>query len=169
MVGKEEIMRYVFLLTVAISLFIIGVTTSMEISNTKVNEHSFISVYKEDAHLLFFLDQDSSFYDFYSLKDASSYLILRKTGHFLVYGFIASIIFLTLQINNLWLKGLVALGSASFIGLIDEVHQHFLINRSGRILDVYINTAGSLVSVLFLVVICTLLKWIRTTHTNKTH
>ncbi|WNF36661.1 VanZ family protein [Bacillaceae bacterium IKA-2] len=151
-------MRQVILLTAVIALLIIGMNTVVEMADTRMDEPSFRAIYKQDASILFFLDRNSSFYDFYSFKEELPSLTTRKISHFLAYGFLASIIFLIIPIDRLFLKGLLAFGSASLIGLIDEVHQHFIINRSGRILDVYINTAGSLVSVLLLMLLSVLVK-----------
>lgn len=156
---KGVIMRYVFIITIVISLAFIGSTTLMEI--VKINEHLLLDVYKEDVSALFFLDRNSSFYNFYSLREASTYFIIRKIGHFLAYGFLAGIIFLVLPVNRLWVRALLASGSATLIGLVDEVHQHFLINRSGRILDVFINAAGSVFAVLILVTIFIFIRWVK--------
>lgn len=152
-------MRRGFILTIVFSIIIIGITTSIELVKVGLTEDTIKSLYKEDYAVLFFLDGDSSFYDSYSFNGASSYFILRKFGHFLTYGFVAGVVFLLLPIKRLWLKGISSFSLASFIGLTDEIHQHFLLNRSGRILDVYVNMAGSLMSVLMLMIICILLKW----------
>lgn len=151
-------MRCVVLLTIVLSLVIMGISTSVEMANTGTNDPSFRSVYKEGTSMLFFLDRNSSFYHFYSFTEDPPYLTPRKMGHFFAYGFLAAIIFLIIPIDRLWLRGVLASSSSSLIGFVDEVHQHFLLNRSGRILDVYINTVGSLISVLLLVVLCLLLK-----------
>lgn len=154
-------MRRVFLLTVLISILIIGVTVSTEVAKLGAGENTLQSIYKEDRAVLFFLDPDSSFYTPYYLNGASPEFIIRKFGHFLTYGLLAGIIFVLLPTKNLLLKGLLSFTSASFIGLLDEIHQHFLLNRSGRILDVYINMAGSIMSVLLLVSLNILFRWVK--------
>ncbi len=153
-------MRYAFLITIFISLAIIVGSTIIEVAETGVSQNLFGSIYHENTTAFFFLDTNSSFYDIYSFREAP-YLLLRKIGHFLLYGFITGIIFLVLPVQALWLKVSLALTSSTFIGLIDEVHQHFLINRGGRLLDVYINAAGSLVSVFILAITFTALKNLR--------
>ncbi|MCE7791718.1 VanZ family protein [Salipaludibacillus sp. CUR1] len=101
------------------------------------------AVYKEEASLMFLADLESSFYAAYSLHNNFD-LQIRKAGHFVIYGAIALLIFFLTSVKNLWERGLSGAASSTFIGLIDEIHQYFLINRSGRLLDVYINATGSL-------------------------
>lgn len=160
-------MRHLLLITVAFSLLIIGLTTSVEIAKIAPTEYVIQSIYKEGAAILFFLDRNSSFYRPYSFSGASRGFIIRKAEHFLVYRLLAGIIFIILPLKSLWLKGLMAFSSTSLIGLIDEVHQHFLLNRSGRILDVYINMAGSFVSVFLLLTLCILLKFFKKTKNHS--
>ncbi|MCT8137680.1 VanZ family protein [Anaerobacillus sp. CMMVII] len=147
-------MRYVLPLIIVFSLLIITFSLMAQLDGAPIR-----SLYEEEASMLFFLDSTSSFYDVYSLKDNSSYFQMRKLGHFVAYGFLATVIYLLLiPIQKFLLRGLLAFGSASIIGLIDEVHQHFLVSRSGRILDVYINTAGSFTSVLLLGILIVLFR-----------
>jgi VanZ family protein len=153
-------MRYVVLLiTIVLSLLMIGLSNGVEMIDRESSDDPIQSIYKEETSAFFFLDRNSSFYRIYSFNEDPPYLPLRKVGHFVVFGFLAGMVFLMLPIKPLWRRGLYAASSASLVGLIDEFHQHFLINRSGRILDVYINAAGSLVAVLLLMAIFILFKW----------
>ncbi len=155
-------MKYFIFLTVIISIGIIAMSTSFEMMNTGVHEPSIRSLYKEDTSFLFFLDRSSSFYHFYSISEEPPYLSTRKIGHFFAYGILAAFLFFLIPIERFWLRGALAFSSSSLVGLIDEIHQHFLIDRSGRILDVYINTAGSFVFVFGLVVVCYVIKLVQT-------
>ncbi|MDQ0253101.1 VanZ family protein [Evansella vedderi] len=143
--------RFVFLSLIVsfISLAIIYVSIAKETGGV-MDLETVRSVYKTDTSLLFFLDRESTFYNHYSLFGDASYMQLRKSGHFFFYGLLAAIIFLLISFEKIWLRGLVASAAASLIGVIDEYHQHFLIDRSGRLLDIYINIAGSITTVVFL-------------------
>jgi VanZ family protein len=150
---KEVVMRHLFIVTIVISLSIITINTLIQMGNVP----SFEAVYTGETSVLFFLDANSSFYDLYSFREGSLSFLLRKLGHFVTYGFLAFVIFLTTPIDKLLLRGLLAISSASVIGLIDEIHQHFLMSRSGRLLDVYINSAGAIIFVLVTITIYVLL------------
>lgn len=112
------------------------------------------SLYKEDVFSLLPPAQDSSFFSPYSLQNYPTFL--RKLGHFVFYGLLATILFFFTPLKHLWLRGLAAVASSSLIGLLDELHQHLLLHRSGRLLDVYINTAGSVFFITLTIAIYTI-------------
>ncbi|SES05609.1 VanZ family protein [Salipaludibacillus aurantiacus] len=134
-------MRMAAVIVVSI-LLVISMSTLAEMA-ASTDGLSVQAVYKKEASLSFLTDLESSFYSAYSLHNNLD-LQIRKAGHFVIYGVIALLIFFTTPVKKLWERGLSGAASSTLIGLIDEIHQYFLISRSGRILDVYINAAGSL-------------------------
>jgi VanZ family protein len=80
---------------------------------------------------------------------------LRKTGHFAGYGLVSLCFFHgwrnTLQLTRgglgaLWVRSAVfSVGCTMLVASADEVHQTFLPSRTGRALDVGIDTCGALV------------------------
>lgn len=142
-----------FFLIFSLILFIIfsltAITTNVQMPAITDNS-SLNNIYKQDASPIF--QNNSSFYYQYSFHD-NPVLMARKFGHFILYGTLAAFIFIIVPIKQLWRRGIIAISLSSFIGLLDEVHQHFLINRSGRILDVYVNTAGSISFVLLTIIL----------------
>ncbi len=136
---------------VVISFFILSISTSVEIA--KSDDETFTSIYhwEDSGSPTFMFDQHSSFYEFYTFKDDPAF-VMRKIGHFVVYGMIACTIFIVLPLEQLWVRCLLAWISASIIGLVDETHQHFLIGRDGRVLDVLLNMSGALCFVMLMVV-----------------
>lgn len=146
-------MRFLFLslIIISTSTVIIFLTITNEMGGT-IDQGNLPSIYKTEASLLFFLDKNSSFYYTYPLLDSSAPVLqMRKVGHFIAYGFLAAIIFLIISTEKVWLRGFDSVVVSSSIGLIDELHQHFLIGRSGRLLDVYVNTAGAITASFILV------------------
>lgn len=81
--------------------------------------------------------------------DTSVFSDNDKLVHFLLYGFLAALIFLCLQnTDDTIASGAVCLYSAaasSFYGILLECCQYFLPYRSFDILDIGANTAGALV------------------------
>lgn len=113
---------------------------------------SFDEIFKTQVSPLFLLDRNSSFYHLYSMKEDFPYIANRKIGHFLFYGFIAISLFKVGKRRKLLLNGFLATILAISIGILDEVYQYFLIGRSGRMLDVLIDGAGSCIFVVIYLV-----------------
>lgn len=72
--------------------------------------------------------------------------IVRKTAHFTVYLILGIIIYKICLLDNkknILIPLLICLCFASF----DEIHQHFILNRTPKVLDVFIDTIGSLTGI----------------------
>lgn len=133
-----------FLLITVITLALLGLSTTVEYIKADNQQ-----VYRDDVSIYTLTTRDSTFYSKYSLETN----LTRKTAHFMVYGAITYIIF-TFSTGKLLGRATLAFASASFIGALDELHQHFLLDRSGRLLDVIVNSAGSLSAAILLVALC---------------
>ncbi|MFA9560001.1 VanZ family protein [Evansella sp. AB-rgal1] len=137
-------MRFLLIFSIifTVSCFIIVLSIAKE-TGGMFDSQSIRSIYKANSNPFFFLDTNSTFYYTYALTE-SAYIQVRKFGHFIAYGILAVMIFIVLFDKNVLLRGTTAVIAASIIGAIDEYHQHFLLARSGRLLDIFINTAGSI-------------------------
>nr|WP_276328202.1 VanZ family protein [Evansella clarkii] len=82
-----------------------------------------------------------------------------KPHTFFAYGLLAVVIYCLIPWASLWQRGAAAVASSSITGALDEIHQYFLLNRSGRLLDIFINLAGSVTSVLLLMGVVAFLKF----------
>jgi VanZ family protein len=70
--------------------------------------------------------------------------LLRKTGHVALFFIITLAAFFLLSFylkSPGWTIALAFLASAT-LAVLDEVHQHFVIDRAGSIIDVFINLTG---------------------------
>lgn len=143
-----------FLLVTFISVLIIGASYLVEYIRANQRVTAFQDLYHEDTYVLSLSKRDSPFYSRYSLADSS--MLLRKSGHFMVYGALTYIIFSLLTQGSLLGKAFTAFAGASLVGLVDEVHQLYLLDRSGRILDVLVNSLGSLSAAIFIVLLAAL-------------
>ncbi len=114
------------------------------------------SVYKGESSPQFLFQPASSFYSIYTLVDGPADLLLRKAAHFFAYGLLAVVIYCLIPWASLWQRGAAAVASSD---ALDEIHQYFLLNRSGRLLDIFINLSGSVTSVLLLMGLVTFLKF----------
>lgn len=92
-------------------------------------------------------------------------LIIRKNAHFSIYMLLGFCLMGTFRFSfpalsdggcRLWAMGIATLYAAS-----DELHQLFVANRSGRMLDVLIDCAGSLTGTLVLTLCLALLARLR--------
>ena len=75
-------------------------------------------------------------------------IIMRKTGHTVAFGLLAFLFWMALRGRRL--AFFYAWGLATFYGAIDEWHQSFIPTRDGRVSDVFINSFGALLAVVFL-------------------
>ncbi|WP_078555925.1 VanZ family protein [Bacillus alkalicellulosilyticus] len=145
-------MRYAVAMTIFFTLLMMSINLSYEVFKLKDSSQSIDSIYKEDPNLLFLLDPGSSFYQTYSIEAEPPYLPARKLAHFFVFGFLALLIYVLLPGETLWKRGWLAFISASIVGALDEMHQYYLVNRSGRLLDVVINLVGTLTFILLVTI-----------------
>lgn len=68
---------------------------------------------------------------------------VRKLAHFTIYFVLGILIFLYIKEYDLNNKILISILLCLIYALTDEIHQLFIIGRSGQILDVIIDTLGS--------------------------
>lgn len=115
----------------------------------RIDFESIDQIYKKQVVPLFLLDTSSPFYHIYSIKGDFPYLAIRKVGHFFFYGFIAIFLFKVGRWKSLIVNGFMSIILTIGIGTLDEISQSFLIGRSGRMLDILIDAAGSFIIVLF--------------------
>jgi lipopolysaccharide/colanic/teichoic acid biosynthesis glycosyltransferase/VanZ family protein len=84
----------------------------------------------------------------------AAYIVWRKTGHFITYGFLAFLFYRAFRSGRgpFWSKraGLLAAAAAIGYGFFDELLQSFVPHRTGSPVDWAVDTAGILTS-LFLV------------------
>lgn len=74
-------------------------------------------------------------------------LITRKLAHFTIYLVLGVLMLSTISEYNIKTKILVSITLCFLYALSDEIHQLFIIGRSGEIKDVLIDTAGSFIGI----------------------
>ncbi|WP_183163864.1 VanZ family protein [Alteribacter keqinensis] len=135
-------MRFYLLTVVVITSLITSFSILYELDRATAG---MASIYKNEVSFTFLFDRESSFYYSYSLTSNFE----RKLVHFLVYGVIALFLSAIVPVKRRWIAAVMAVMTTSTIGMVDEIHQHFLAGRSGRVLDVLINSLGSFTFVCF--------------------
>ncbi|OCZ49459.1 VanZ family protein [Dehalobacter sp. TeCB1] len=89
--------------------------------------------------------------------------LLRKAAHFMEYTVIGSV--MCIMLNVAFKRALPAAAVSVIIsplfGFIDEYHQRFAPERTPRLLDIYIDTAGVLTGVILITVFFLVLNYIR--------
>jgi len=77
-------------------------------------------------------------------------IITRKTAHFTIYLILGLLVGILLKEYNITTKQLIIYGIliCMIYAITDEIHQIFVIGRSGEIRDIIIDTCGSTVGIL---------------------
>lgn len=88
-----------------------------------------------------------------SKKQEEIETIIRKSSHFLIYTGLGFCAFMTLyhsgKVNKMWVLFIISLLFCIIYASSDEIHQLFVSERSGEIRDILIDSAGSLLGILF--------------------
>jgi VanZ family protein len=99
------------------------------------------------------LHQESEFYDPYlndevQFEDLNFEFFLRKLAHILTYGMLSILIFLNLPLlKNRYITSFFL---TVFVSFLDEVNQYFTYGRSGRLLDIGLDTVSAFIFLLFI-------------------
>lgn len=75
---------------------------------------------------------------------------VRKLAHFSIYFLLGIIIYLLFLQTNLKRKLLISISLCIIYASFDEVHQLFVFGRTAQLLDVFIDSMGSLLGILLL-------------------
>lgn len=139
------------------SLLIIWMTIIFIFSNQKGNEstssssrfiNTFIDIYEKISNNK--LDNQKKEY----LNQKLSYPV-RKLAHLTVYLILGVLICNIVLLYDLDIKKIILISIlfCMMYAVSDEIHQMFVSGRDGRVLDVAIDTIGSIVGILFTLVI----------------
>ncbi len=79
--------------------------------------------------------------------------IIRKLAHMFLYFILYLLTYYLMYQFNLKKRFILSLLFCIFYAITDEVHQLFINERSGQIIDVIIDTLGSIIAIFFLKVI----------------
>lgn len=82
------------------------------------------------------------------IKD--SRILIRKSAHFIIYFVLGIFLYLTFKAYNGKHPILYAILICFLYACSDEIHQYFVSERTARILDIFIDTCGASVGVIFL-------------------
>ena len=72
---------------------------------------------------------------------------VRKLAHFTIYLILGVLVYLYIKEFNISNKFIVSLLICILYAISDEIHQLFIVGRSGKILDVLIDSLGSLTGI----------------------
>lgn len=72
---------------------------------------------------------------------------VRKLAHFTIYLILGVLVYLYIKEFNISNKFIISLLICILYAVSDEIHQLFIVGRSGRILDVLIDSLGSLTGI----------------------
>ena len=72
---------------------------------------------------------------------------VRKLAHFTIYLILGVLVYLYIKEFNISNKFIISLLICILYALSDEIHQLFIVGRSGKIIDVFIDSFGSLTGI----------------------
>lgn len=141
-------MKKIFLLFWLVLIFYTSSTTAIQITHpyTWVNG----TIYSDQVSLSGILHAESQFYLGY-LENHDSYLelgtefYLRKIAHVFVYAFLSLFFFWNLSRFRLFFRVTFSWLLTVFIAFIDEFNQYLMVGRSGRLLDVALDSSAALI------------------------
>lgn len=96
--------------------------------------------------------------------------LVRKMGHFVAYGILSLVLLravaMTLQSSYAWVLAemrlqLIAVAGTFAVAVLDELHQAFVPNRTGKFADVLLDTAGAIALQLLLRLMVYGAAWLR--------
>lgn len=73
--------------------------------------------------------------------------LVRKTAHFLEYFILGLIIYLVFDERKVKYKVLSAIIFAILCATMDEIHQLFVIGRTAKVFDIFIDTLGATIAI----------------------
>lgn len=139
------IKKIVFTILTILWMFIIFHFSNQKALDSTNNSQSFVRNTIVNVYKLF--DSDASDEKLNKIVEAFD-VPVRKTAHFIEYfilGMLILFMFKSYEIKNLYLMILVCF----LYAISDEVHQLFIVGRSGSFIDVILDTLGSSLAILF--------------------
>ncbi len=82
---------------------------------------------------------------------------IRKGAHFTIYFLLGLMSFLTFKVYQFKHPAILAILLCLIYASSDEIHQLFVSERTGRIVDVFIDMSGSLIGIMVTPIFCHLL------------
>lgn len=101
--------------------------------------------YENVQDLYFLLDGESLFYENYGEHKGKDFY-MHKLGHIIAY----SLLTLTFWINLKKKSYIKTIFFIVFFAFTDEIHQFFIVGRSGRLLDVLLDITASLLTLIII-------------------
>lgn len=146
---SKLIFRYFFLvLSLAIMIYIF----IMSCQSATVSTQSSGRVIRIIAKI-FIADFESAPIEYQMNFINSLQFLVRKAAHFILYfslGFSVCGCVLTFENTTKLYNSLVALAVSVLYAVSDEIHQIFVVGRSGQISDVFLDTCGIIFGILFM-------------------
>ena len=130
--------RKLLLFLVLVSIFYASNTPGIKATDPTTWVHT--PSLKPNATLGTIIVPPSDFYDPWEI-DSSAEFIARKLAHFLFFGSVGLLFLLNLKPNKKapWLASVFA----ALFAFTDEIHQAFIVNRDGRIMDVVFDSLAA--------------------------
>lgn len=106
--------------------------------------------YEENvSDLSFVRETDNIFYTAYSKEDFKQPdFLMHKFSHVLFYSLFTYLLFINLTIKRM--KHLLTWIIVTIFAITDEIHQYFVVGRSGRLYDILLDSSSAFVILFFI-------------------
>ena len=148
---KERIVDIVFF---ALAILWCGVIFGFSSQNGDESGHTSSKVCQFVAENFVFDFDEMSHSEQQKLIEGMEFFV-RKTAHFCAYALLGFLIAMGLREKKPLVKGALTLGFVAVYAISDELHQRFVSDRNGNILDVLLDSTGGLFGAL-----CAIILWI---------
>lgn len=141
-------MKRLLLLFIIICIFYLSNTPELRVidPSTWFNEPN----YEENVNSLNFIkERESNFYSPYTREDMINIdFILHKISHIIFYSLLTYLLYINIKIKRM--KYVIIWLIVVLFAFTDEMHQYFIIGRSGRLNDVILDSFASLLTLFFI-------------------
>lgn len=138
-------MKKIFLFVCMLLIIYLSNTPNLYVSNpeTWINHR----LYEKGIHYTFVFNIKTEFYRPYS-NVINKEFILHKLGHMSAYSFLTYLAYINTRRREIKLRYIWIF--VTFFALTDEYHQFFIVGRTGRLIDVVLDSSISLILLLII-------------------
>lgn len=144
----KRMITFVLLIVVAVLIIKLSNTSSLKVIEPQswLNDTEYE---KNVTDLSFLKNRESTFYNYYDTEMiVEKNFIMHKTSHVLFYSLLTVLLFYTIKPSNI--RFLTTITIIMVFAFLDEVHQFFIVGRSGRLSDAVLDSIAALLMLIII-------------------
>lgn len=143
----KNLLKRIMFIILLLSIFQLSNTPNLRVSEPKTWFNS--AQYEENLSVQKFFHKDGDFYRPYK-NITNKEFILHKISHILFFSILTILSYLNFKNKNRLLYSWIFV---VMYATTDEIHQAFIIGRSGRLMDIILDSTASLITILLILLI----------------